>query len=279
MDVTKPGTIKELLAKYNLSIRKSWGQNFLLNSQVIEKIAQAAEITKEEMVLEVGPGLGVLTQELLTRAGQVTALEIDPRLCQLLRDRFGHHPVFTLINGDALEYDYSVLPRGYKAVANLPYYITSPFIFQLLEGGNPPQLAVLLVQLEVAKRLAAGPGAPDYGAMSVAVQYYCQVDLVTRVGGGNFYPPPKVDSAVVKLTWHQQRPYQPVSPQLMFRIIKLAFGQRRKMLKNLVASGIGLPVTTVVQVLEEMGISPGVRGEELSVAAYSELSDRLGAHL
>ncbi|MTI96817.1 MAG: ribosomal RNA small subunit methyltransferase A [Firmicutes bacterium] len=275
MDITKPGNIISLIEQYNLKIRKSWGQNFLTSADIIQKIVSAAELRASDHILEVGPGLGTMTELLVQQARHVTALEIDPRLCTLLTERLGHQKNFTLIEGDALQQNYEkLIDTPFKVVANLPYYITSPFIIKLLEGPVQPVLAVLLVQLEVGRRLAAAPGTKDYGALSVAVQYRCEVEQVGRVAAGNFFPPPKVESAIVRLRWRQP-PWQATNPQLMSRLVRAAFGQRRKMLKGVLASALGIPGDQVRAALSRIGVSEDTRGEKLSVRQFAHLADEL----
>lgn len=272
MDVTKPTEISNLLAKYGIKVRKSWGQNFLISKTAVENILQAANLSPDSTVVEVGPGLGVMTGPMLDLAGQVVAIEIDPLLCRVLKDRFANAANFRLIHGDALEQDISKLVSDkYIVVANLPYYITSPFIAKLIEEQQP-QAAIFLVQWEVAKRLTALPGTSDYGALSVLVQYYTDARLLHKIGPGNFFPPPKVDSAVVRLDW---RPpvKQPKNEKLMFKLVRTAFSQRRKMFKGLLAKELGLPTQTVAEMLESMGLNPDIRGEKLSVDDFVVLAD------
>jgi len=275
MDLTKPSEIAKLLKDYGISVRKSWGQNFLTSSSALARIVDAAELKGTETILEVGPGLGVLTSLLLESARHVVAVEIDPLLCKVLQDRFTGRN-FTLIQGDILEQNINALVKGpYKVVANLPYYITSPFIIKLIESDSPPDYAIVLVQLEVAKRLTAAPGTPEYGSLSVFVQYHCQAEVGFKVGPGNFFPPPKVDSAVVILRW---RPpiRRPLSEKKMFRIIRTAFSQRRKMLKGLLAREFGLETSAVERALMEIGLNPDIRGERLSVQDFINLADIMG---
>lgn len=274
MDVTKPSEIAELLKQHGIKVRKSWGQNFLINPAAVEGILTAAALTGKETVLEVGPGLGVMTGQLLARASQVFAIEIDPLLCRHLRQRFTQ-PNFHLVEGDALAQDLqSLVPRPYLVVANLPYYITSPFLIKLLEEA-PPQAAVILVQLEVAKRLTAAPGTSDYGSLSVLVQYHCQGEIIMKLGPGNFFPPPQVDSAVVRLTWRPP-PRTPRDEGLMFRIVRTAFSQRRKMLKGLLAHSLNIEADAVAAALAKMGLDAQIRGERLSVEDFITLSDLVG---
>lgn len=275
MDVTKPSDITALLKTHGIKIRKSWGQNFLINSSAVQKMVSAAELSGAETVLEVGPGLGVMTAPLLAQADRVIAIEIDPLLCRYLRHRFPQSN-FHLVEGDALAQDYeSLVPGPYVVVANLPYYITSPFLIKLLEEGYPPQKAIILVQQEVAKRLTAAPGTSDYGSISVLVQYHCQAEIIVKLGPGNFYPPPQVDSATVKLTWRPP-PILPKDEQFMFRIVRTAFSQRRKMLKGLLARALDMPPEEVAGAMGRMGLNAKARGETLSVGDFIALSDLLG---
>lgn len=275
MDLTKPSEIAKLLKDYGISVRKSWGQNFLTSSSALARIVDAAELKGTETILEVGPGLGVLTSLLLESARHVVAVEIDPLLCKVLQDRFTGRN-FTLIQGDILEQNINALVKGpYKVVANLPYYITSPFLIKLIESDSPPDYAIVLVQLEVARRLTAAPGTPEYGSLSVFVQYHCQAEVGFKVGPGNFFPPPKVDSAVVILRWLPPI-RRPLSEKKMFRIIRTAFSQRRKMLKGLLAREFGLETSAVERALMEIGLNPDIRGERLSVQDFINLADIMG---
>lgn len=279
MDVTRPSEVSELLRQYGISVRKSWGQNFLINKSVVERILDVTDLEGAETVLEIGPGLGVMTARLMEMVPRVVAIEIDPLLCRVLSDRFNHVKTFILVQGDALEQDLSVLvPGRYVVVANLPYYITSPLLVKLVEQKNPPLSAVFLVQWEVGKRITALPGTSDYGALSVLIQYHCQADLLHKIGPGNFYPPPKVDSAVVRLRW---RPpiRRPKDEELMFRLVKAAFGQRRKMLKGLLAREIGLQPAVAASILERIGVPGDIRGEKLSVQDFAALADLVGDYL
>jgi len=273
MDMTSPRNISKILAQYDAKIRKAWGQNFLTNPAVVEASLAGAELTGIETVVEVGPGLGVMTAPLLDLAREVIAIEIDPLLCQVLTDRFCQRQNFTLVQGDVLAQDFArLVPGPYWVVANLPYYITSPFLEKLITQEHSPLGAVFLVQLEVAQRLSASPGTKEYGSLSVFVQYHCQVDIIYRVSPGSFYPSPKVDSALVKLRWRPPL-YRPRNPGLMFKIVRTAFGQRRKMLKGLLARNFGLPPAQVGAVLEQLGHDAGVRGERLSVQDFAKLAD------
>jgi 16S rRNA (adenine1518-N6/adenine1519-N6)-dimethyltransferase len=245
----------------------------------VSSILQAAELTGKDTVVEVGPGLGVMTSSLLDQAKKVVAIEIDPLLCQVLRDRFHHFSNFHLVQGDVLQQDFSCLIQGqYKVVANLPYYITSPFLIKLMEQDQSPQSAVILVQWEVARRLTALPGTRDYGSLTVFAQYHCQIELMARVAPGNFFPPPKVESAVVRLRWRSPE-VRPRNESLMFRLVRIAFSQRRKMLKGLLARELGLERTIIEGILNQIEVSSDIRGEKLSVKEFAALADATEGYL
>ena len=273
---TTPGEIKSVLSRHGISIRKSWGQNFLITAPVLERIVDAGQLSREDTVLEVGPGLGCLTKRLAEQAGRVIALEIDPRLCRYLREQFQMCSNVEIVEKDALKANLNELVDGnYKVMANLPYYITSPFLAGLLEKGPQPDLAVVLVQWEVAQRLAASPGSKDYGALSVLIQYHTQPEIVCKVSPGNFYPPPKVSSAVVKMTLLPRPAAKVRDVGFMFEVVKIAFGQRRKMLKGLLAKQYSIPPDQVEAIMLEAGLPGNVRGERLSVQEFASLSDKL----
>lgn len=275
MDVTRPSEITDLLQRYGLKARKSWGQNFLTNKSLVAKLIAAAQLTGKETVLEIGPGLGVMTEPLLDSSARVVAVEIDPLLCQFLTSRFSQRENFQLVQGDALTQDFSLLISGpYIVVANLPYYITSPLLVKLVEAPQPPERAVILVQWEVARRLTALPGTPDYGALSILIQYHCRAEILFKIGPGNFYPPPQVDSAAVRLQWRPS-PFQPRNEDFMFRLVKIAFSQRRKMLKGLLASALNLSKDEAGKVLAQIGLSEEIRGEKLSLQDFVALADIL----
>lgn len=275
MDVTKPSDIASLMQRHGLKIRKSWGQNFLIDKAVLNKLVAAIEPLKSADVLEIGPGLGVLTEPLLTAASRVTAIEIDPLLCRFLANRFRNQNNFRLIEGDALTQDYPALfPGSFILAANLPYYITSPFIAGILEQATDFTKAIFLVQWEVGRRLAARPGTKDYGALSLLAQYHCQVELLFKVSPGSFYPRPNVDSAAIRLQ-RRPPPKQPRDEAFMFRLVRIAFGQRRKMLKGLLAAALGLSKDSVASALIRSGLSEDIRGEKLSFLDFAVLADAL----
>lgn len=277
-----PQNTIEILQKHKFNIQKKYGQNFLVDTNVLEKIVEAAELTKEDCVLEIGPGLGTMTQYLAERAGEVVAVEIDKNLIPILEETLADHPNVTLINADILKLDIRRLAEekngGHplKVVANLPYYITTPIIMGLLESGVPLKSIVVMVQKEVADRMQVGPGTKDYGALSLAVQYYARPQIVANVPPNCFLPRPNVGSAVIRLTRYEEPPVQ-ADEQKMFALIRAAFNQRRKTLANAVsnAPGLGFTREQVVQALKEMGLSPTIRGEALTLEQFAILSEEL----
>ena len=277
-----PQNTIEVLQKHKFNIQKKFGQNFLVDTNVLVKIVEAADLTKEDCVLEIGPGLGTMTQYLAERAGEVVAVEIDKNLIPILEETLADYPNVTLINADILKLDIRRLAeeknggRPLKVVANLPYYITTPIIMGLLESGVPLKSIVVMVQKEVADRMQAGPGTKDYGALSLAVQYYANPQIVANVPPNCFIPRPNVGSAVIRLTRYEEPPIQ-ANEQRMFAMIRAAFNQRRKTLANAVsnAAGLGLTREQVVQALQKMGLSPTIRGEALTLEQFATLSNEL----
>lgn len=279
MDVTRPKEIADLFLRLGFSPRKSWGQNFLVNREVVAKLIAAAQLTGCETVLEIGPGLGVMTEPLLAKAAKVVAVEIDPLLCQFLSHRFLQRENFHLVKGDALDQDFSLLfSEPYIVVANLPYNISSPLLLKLMGQPHPPLRAIVLLQWEVARRLTASPGTRDYGALTVLMQYYCHTDILFKLGPGNFFPPPKVDSAAVRL-FLRPSPFQPRNEEFFFRLVKIAFSQRRKMLKGLLASALDLSKEEAGRALMQVGLAEGIRGEKLSLENFVVLADKLAGQV
>ncbi|HEY8495407.1 MAG TPA: 16S rRNA (adenine(1518)-N(6)/adenine(1519)-N(6))-dimethyltransferase RsmA [Limnochordales bacterium] len=275
-----PSGVAAVLRHLGLSPRKALGQNFLVDRNIVAKILDAAQLTPEDTVLEIGPGLGVLTWELARRARAVVAVELDAGLMRWLRELFAGQANVRLVHGDALTVDLAGLlaahppgPGGSaKVLANLPYYITSPLLMRLLEEELPISLAVVMVQKEVARRLLARPGTKDYGALSVAVQLRAQVEIVAPVPPGVFFPPPEVESAVVRLTL-RPLPEEVEDAAFFSAVVRAAFAQRRKMLRNALQSGAGLwDKDAVPAALADAGIDGGRRGETLSVAEFVRLS-------
>ena len=278
--LSNPKVTIEIIQKYNFAFQKRFGQNFLIDGHVIEKIIRAAEITKDDVVLEIGPGIGTMTQYLAEAAGEVFAVEIDKNLLPILAETLAEYDNVTVVNEDILKVDIAALTGGrpVKVVANLPYYITTPIIMGLFENHIPATSITVMVQKEVAERMQAGPGGKDYGALSLAVQYYAEPYIVANVPPNCFMPSPKVGSAVIRLTRHAETPVQVDDEKLLFQIIRASFNQRRKTLQNGLynSSELRIPKEKTVAALEEMGLTPTIRGEKLSLEEFAKLSDILG---
>lgn len=275
---------KRLLNKYNLRPKKRFGQNFLIDERVIHGILNAAELRPGDTVVEIGPGLGSLTEHLVQRAGQVLAIEIDSQLIPLLREKLNSYTGFKLLEEDVLRVNldqavkeaFPQVKYPYKVVANLPYYITTPIIMKLLEEKYQIETMVLMVQKEVGERLRARPGTKEYGALSVAVQYYTEPELVFKVPPGAFRPIPEVASAVMKLKVRKAPPVMPRDERLFFQVVRASFSQRRKTLVNALSNFFTeLPKEGLTRLLEEVGIEPTVRGEELGLAQFAQIADAL----
>ena len=277
------GTI-EILKKYNFNFQKRFGQNFLIDSHILEKIVESAEITKEDCVLEIGPGIGTMTQYLAEAAREVVAVEIDTKLIPILQDTLKEYDNVTVLNEDILKVDIRKIAeeknggKPIKVVANLPYYITTPIIMGLFESEVPLDSITVMVQKEVADRMQVGPGTKDYGALSLAVQYYAEPYIVANVPPNCFIPRPAVGSAVIRLTRYQEKPVKVNDASFMFKIIRASFNQRRKTLQNGLynSSELRIPKEKTVAALEEMGLTPTIRGEKLSLEEFAQLSDILG---
>lgn len=276
-----PQNTIEILKKYNFTFQKKYGQNFLIDTRVLDKIIRAAEITKEDFVLEIGPGIGTMTQYLAQAAGRVAAVEIDRALIPILGDTLSEYDNVMIINEDVLKLDIQKLVdeenggRPVKVVANLPYYITTPIIMGLFEKHIPMDSITVMVQKEVADRMQTGPGTKDYGALSLAVQYYARPYIVANVPPNCFMPRPKVGSAVIRLIRHEKPPVQVEDEKLMFRIIRASFNQRRKTLANGLsnAPNLDIPKAVIIDSIEKTGKDPGVRGETLTLGEFAELSN------
>ncbi|MBQ4537277.1 MAG: 16S rRNA (adenine(1518)-N(6)/adenine(1519)-N(6))-dimethyltransferase RsmA [Lachnospiraceae bacterium] len=279
-----PQNTIQVLQKYNFNFQKKFGQNFLIDTSVLERIMDAADITKEDCVLEIGPGIGTMTQYLAERAGEVVAVEIDKALIPILEDTLSAYDNVTVINADILKLDIAQIVeeknggKPIKVVANLPYYITTPIIMGLFESHVPLKSITIMVQKEVADRMQVGPGTKDYGALSLAVQYYAKPEIVANVPPNCFIPRPNVGSAVIRLTRYEEPPVQVKDEKLMFALIRASFNQRRKTLTNGLGNASGLKVTKeqAAEALERMGLSPTVRGETLTLEQFAELSNLLG---
>lgn len=272
-----------VLNKYQFTFQKKFGQNFLIDTHVLEKIISAAGITEEDFVLEIGPGIGTMTQYLASAAREVCAVEIDKSLIPILEDTLKDYDNVTVINQDILKVDIAELAREknqgkpIKVVANLPYYITTPIIMGLFESHVSVESITVMVQKEVADRMQVGPGTKDYGALSLAVQYYAEPYIVANVPPNCFMPRPKVGSAVIRLTRHKEPPVRVKDEKLLFGIIRASFNQRRKTLANGLKNYEGLPFTKeeIEEAISQCGFSPSVRGEALSLKEFAMLADVL----
>ena len=279
--LSNPQVTIEIIKKYNFAFQKRFGQNFLIDSHVIEKIIRAADITKDDVVLEIGPGIGTMTQYLAEAAGKVYAVEIDKNLLPVLDETLAEYDNVTVINEDILKVDIKELLgddiERLKVVANLPYYITTPIIMGLFENHIPAKSITVMVQKEVAQRMQAMPGTKDYGALSLAVQYYADPYIAANVPPNCFMPRPNVGSAVIKLTLWDEAPVSVRDEKLMFKLIRASFNQRRKTLQNGInnSSELSFSKEQVEAALVKMGLSPSVRGETLSLAEFAKLSDIL----
>ena len=279
-----PTNTIEVLQKYNFNFQKKFGQNFLIDSNILEHIVDAADVTEDDCVLEIGPGIGTMTQYLCERAREVVAVEIDKNLIPILADTLSSYQNVTVINEDILKVDINKIAqeknqgRPIKVVANLPYYITTPIIMGLFESHVPLDSITIMVQKEVADRMQVGPGTKDYGALSLAVQYYAKPEIMLTVPASCFMPRPNVDSAVIRLTRYQEPPVCAQNEKFMFDIIRASFNQRRKTLVNGLSNAPGLRVSKeqVVEALEEMELSATIRGEALTLEQFANLSDILG---
>ncbi len=272
-----------ILRKYDFRIQKRYGQNFLVDTTVLDKIINASQIGKGDCVLEIGPGIGTMTQCLAENAGHVIAVEIDKALIPILEETLSPYDNITVIQGDVLKMDIGRLSKEYhsgnplKVVANLPYYITTPIIMGLLEGDVPLESITVMVQKEVAERMQASPGTKEYGALSLAIQYYTNPEIIANVPPNCFIPRPNVGSCVVRLTKYPILPVQASDEKFMFSIIRASFNQRRKTLVNGLAGApnLNLDKDKVLDALEKMGFPAAVRGETLSVEQFAALSDYL----
>ena len=281
--LSNPQVTIQTIKKYEFAFQKKFGQNFLIDDHVITKIINAAEITKNDLVLEIGPGIGTMTQYLAESAGKVIAVEIDKNLIPILGETLAEYDNVTVINEDILKLDINRLVeeendgKPIKVVANLPYYITTPIIMGLFESHVPLQSITVMVQKEVADRMQVGPGSKDYGALSLAVQYYAKPYIAANVPPNCFIPRPGVGSAVIRLTRYEEPPVMVKDESLMFKLIRASFNQRRKTLQNGIANSPELPYSKaqVEKALEKMGLAANVRGESLTLAEFAKLSDTI----
>ena len=271
----------EIIQKYEFAFQKKFGQNFLIDTHVLEKIIAAAGVTEDDCVLEIGPGIGTMTQYLAEHARSVVAVEIDKNLIPILQETLKEYENITIINDDILKVDINKLTEEYnggrpiKVVANLPYYITTPIIMGLFEGGVPIDNITVMVQKEVAERMQVGPGSKDYGALSLAVQYYADAYIVANVPPNCFIPRPGVGSAVIRLTRHKEPPVEVDDPKLMFKLIRASFNQRRKTLQNGLNNSPELPFAKdeIADAIESLGVTPQIRGEALTLKQFADVSN------
>lgn len=276
-----PQNTIQVLQKYKFNMQKKYGQNFLIDTHILDKIVESAEVTKDDFVLEIGPGIGTMTQYLCERAREVVAVEIDKNLIPILTDTLSEYDNITIINQDILKLDIKALAeekndgKPIKVVANLPYYITTPIIMGLFESHVPIDSITIMVQKEVADRMQVGPGTKDYGALSLAVQYYAKPEIVALVSPSCFMPRPNVGSAVIRLTRHQQVPVDVIDEKLMFQIIRASFNQRRKTLANGLNNSpeIHLSKEIIQESIRELGVLENIRGEALTLEQFAQLSN------
>ena len=284
--LSNPQRTIEIIKKYEFCFQKKFGQNFLIDGHVLDKIIAGAGVTKDDMVLEIGPGIGTMTQYLAEAAGKVVAVEIDRNLLPILQETLADYDNVKVIHADVLSLDLEKLVqeenggKPIKVVANLPYYITTPIIMALFEQHVPLANVTVMVQKEVAARMKSGPGSKDYGALSLAVQYYAEPYIVANVPCNCFMPRPNVDSAVIRLTRYEQPPVQVKDEKLLFKIIRASFNQRRKTLQNGLNNSSELNFTKeqIAAAIAAAGFSPSVRGEALTLAQFAQLTDLLVAN-
>ena len=280
-----PKNTIEIIQKYGFAFQKKFGQNFLIDTHVLDKIITAAGVTKEDMVLEIGPGIGTMTQYLAEAAGRVAAVEIDANLIPILKETLDGYDNVEIIQADILKVDIRELAEKYnggrpiKVVANLPYYITTPIIMGLFEKDIPIDNVTVMVQKEVADRMQVGPGSKSYGALSLAVQYYADPYIVANVPPNCFIPRPNVGSAVIRLTRHIKPPVEAKDPALMFRLIRASFNQRRKTLQNGLNNSEEISYTKeqIAAAIGSLGVPAAIRGEALTLAQFAQLSNALRA--
>ncbi len=286
-ELGNPQNTIEILQKYRFNFQKKFGQNFLIDTHVLDKIIDASGVTEDDFVLEIGPGIGTMTQYLCERAREVVAVEIDKNLIPILSDTLKNYSNVTVINEDILKLDICKLAeeknqgKPIKVVANLPYYITTPIIMGLFESHVPIDSITIMVQKEVAERMQEGPGSKEYGALSLAVQYYAKPEIVANVPPNCFMPRPNVGSAVIRLTRHEKPPVEVEDEKLMFRIIRASFNQRRKTLANGLNNSpeIHLPKEVIQESIISLGVPENIRGEALSLEQFAELSNEIGRRM
>ena len=282
-DIGNPRSTMEIISKYNFNFKKDYGQNFLIDGNVLQRIVECAEVGPEDTVIEIGPGIGSMTQYLCRAAKHVIAVEIDKTLIPILEETLGEYDNIKIINEDVLKVDLKAIAEEYndgkpvKVVANLPYYITTPIIMGLFEKDVPIESITVMVQKEVADRMQVGPGTKDYGALSLAVQYYSRPHIVLNVSPECFVPKPKVGSAVIRMDKYEEPPIKAKDSRFMFKVIRAAFNQRRKTLVNALknSSELSLDKESIESAIAQMELSPTVRGEALTLEEFARLADIL----
>ncbi len=287
-DIASPARTQAILEKHGFSFKKSLGQNFLIDTNILRKIVDYAGLTEDSGAIEIGPGIGALTEQLLRRCRKVVAYEIDGRLLPILEDTLSSYPNKKIIHQDVLKADVAAMMKEEFAeiddvmvVANLPYYVTTPIIMKLLEEKLPIRGMVIMLQKEVANRISAAPGSKDYGSLSIAVQYYSEAEMVMVVPRTVFIPKPNVDSAVIRLTLREKPAVAVKDERFFFQVCRVSFAQRRKTLVNNLTSGLPSgkeKKEEILGALEKAGIDPGRRGETLSIEEFARLSDELYPH-
>jgi len=271
-------TTRDVVKKYNFKFTKSLGQNFLVDDTVLEDIVSGAEISQEDLIIEIGPGVGTLTRELLKKAKRVCAIELDYGLISILNEELKDFENFQLIHKDALKVDFHEVigtEHSVKVVANLPYYVTTPIIAKLLKGNYKFKSLTIMIQKEVAERIAAEPGGKDYGSLSILVQYYCNTKILRKVSPTSFIPQPKVESTVIRLDRLDKPRVEVKDEELFFKVVRQSFNMRRKTLKNAVKSLGMLDSDKIDEAFKAVGINPGRRGETLSIEEFAVLADSI----
>lgn len=278
-----PRITADIIQKYHFAFQKKYGQNFLIDAHILDKIIDAADVNKKDMVIEIGPGIGTMTQYLCENAREVVAIEIDTALIPILEETLSDYDNITILNQDVLKTDINKLVQMHnngkpvKIVANLPYYITTPIIMGLFEEHVPIESITVMVQKEVADRMQVGPGTKDYGALSLAVQYYAEPQIIANVPPGCFIPRPNVGSSVIRLMVHKESPVKVDNEKLMFDLIRASFNQRRKTLLNSIHNAAYLQISkeTVLKTVREMNLPDTVRGEALTLSQFAEFTNRI----
>lgn len=276
-----PAVVKEIIEKHGFKFSKSLGQNFLIDGNIIDRIIERADIKERDGIIEIGPGIGTLTQKLCEKAGRVVAIELDDNLLPILEETLGAYNNVEVIHGDVLKVDLKQIIEEklalekVKVVANLPYYITTPIIMKLLEENLSIDKIVVMVQKEVAFRMKAAPGSKDYGALSVAVQYYSKPEIIVDVPKNVFMPRPNVDSAVIMLDVYKEPVIKVKDEKMFFNVVKAAFGKRRKTLLNALSSSIDLKKERIEEILKECGVDPMRRGETLTIREFALVADEI----